>query len=792
MTQLELALAPGAEAAGSRLCRCAVAALEELLRRQSDAGAPRQHALRLIAHRELAPLGLDGLALSDELVRLVRSEGALHGERALEAALRATARARSDEAILAALGRRCSCGEGEHLRPVRDGRMLARPPSASGRVARARGAKESPRRATARLGVLSGLPLLQQGAMLDPVPAPAAPEPLNPRHPAAAEADRRNRSFHAVADAAREPVLELWLGPSPRVAYLNAAAERLLGADFGAHCIRGEDLEALQSSLGAPAKPAPTQLRVRVPDVGERVLEVRVTALGRDGQGHEGVLLVSTEVERAPDHGSGAIYARAFDTWQDQAVYMLEADGRVCSWGPGCERLFGAPAREVLGASFALFEPGGVEALELQLQEVARSGTTRVEGWMLRRDGSRFWGVTSTYVIRDAGGELRGYSRISRDATEDKRHEEEREQLLQRLGGERSWLHTVFTRLPLGVMLCDPEGRLRANPCAEQLAGRPLREAGFLMAGEELLTVAGEPLPPELYPGRRAARGERFEGMELIFLRADRRRMHLRFSGESIVDERGVHQGGVVFVEDLTAQRERERLTREWSSVIMHDLRQPLAAIRMTADLLRHTPRRLSETQASLNITRSAKLMERLIGDLVDSTELEAKRLSMRFCEVDVGALVEELVARVDGCVLDKHLRLEHPLPRAVISGDAERLEQVLWNLLTNAAKYGFTGSDIAISLEVHDGQAHLAVTNHGPGLEREALERLFVRFQRMHRKVMPEARGLGLGLYITKGIVEAHGGRIWAESVPNALTTFHVLLPMRGAHALSGPRSTH
>jgi signal transduction histidine kinase len=118
---------------------------------------------------------------------------------------------------------------------------------------------------------------------------------------------------------------------------------------------------------------------------------------------------------------------------------------------------------------------------------------------------------------------------------------------------------------------------------------------------------------------------------------------------------------------------------------------------------------------------------------------------------------------------------------RVFVKGDAQRLEQVVTNLLTNAVKYGAPGTPIDVDVTWAHGYAEFDVTNRGQGIPLDEIELVFERYVRSRETAARKTKGLGVGLYICKGLVEAHGGRIWADSVPGDVTTFHVRLPLDG-----------
>jgi signal transduction histidine kinase len=115
------------------------------------------------------------------------------------------------------------------------------------------------------------------------------------------------------------------------------------------------------------------------------------------------------------------------------------------------------------------------------------------------------------------------------------------------------------------------------------------------------------------------------------------------------------------------------------------------------------------------------------------------------------------------------------------VRGDEQRLEQVMSNLLSNAIKYGTPGTQVVFELRERDGYAEVTVSNRGPGIPADELPRLFDRYMRSRTVSAEGPKGLGVGLYIAKGLVEAHGGRIWIESVPGDTTTFHFTIPLDG-----------
>lgn len=176
-------------------------------------------------------------------------------------------------------------------------------------------------------------------------------------------------------------------------------------------------------------------------------------------------------------------------------------------------------------------------------------------------------------------------------------------------------------------------------------------------------------------------------------------------------------------------------------------------------------------------IQSSAATLKRMVDDLIDVSLLEAHRLKLERSWIDPSALVSETVRRLRHVTGDR-VQIAESGPPLELFADPMRMEQVLGNLLTNAAKYGDGGAPIQVRVDRTPTEVFIAVTNQGKGIGAEELPRIFDRFARSRTTIGSGVAGLGLGLYITREIVEAHGGRIWAESVPGKTTTFHIALP--------------
>ena len=223
----------------------------------------------------------------------------------------------------------------------------------------------------------------------------------------------------------------------------------------------------------------------------------------------------------------------------------------------------------------------------------------------------------------------------------------------------------------------------------------------------------------------------------------------------------------------LVGHHRAEQWQRDFLAMVSHDLRSPLTSLRGNAQLLK---RRGTYREATVDaILVQTDRMARLIDDLVELIRVEEGLVPLRRQAVDVVALAQTVTSEVHA--LTSHQRVEIIAPQGPVIGDwdPDRLGQVLQNLLMNAVKYGPDDGRITIQVAVTDDEVRVSVTDDGPGIAPGHLPHLFERF---YRADMTGSGGLGLGLFISRMLVEAHGGRIWAESTPGSGATFTFTLP--------------
>ena len=269
--------------------------------------------------------------------------------------------------------------------------------------------------------------------------------------------------------------------------------------------------------------------------------------------------------------------------------------------------------------------------------------------------------------------------------------------------------------------------------------------------------------------------------VELEFTRPDGSTGWVVSRGEPMRDDAGHITGITGTSADITKLKELQRLRDEWTSVIAHDLRQPISTILMASEILpeeRDTQRTENVVALVERIHAAAQALRRMVDDLLDMSLLESNRLRLERRSASPRELVRDTLERLAHLrgIERVHVDADAELPPVFV--DSMRIVQVLTNLVSNAIKYGDERSDVSIALKRHGTEVEIAVTNRGRGIAPDELPRLFNRFARSRTARGSGVSGLGLGLYIARGVMQAHGGRLWAESTPGETTTFVAALP--------------
>lgn len=249
----------------------------------------------------------------------------------------------------------------------------------------------------------------------------------------------------------------------------------------------------------------------------------------------------------------------------------------------------------------------------------------------------------------------------------------------------------------------------------------------------------------------------------------------------------------IVNVHDITRFREEEEIKSTFTSIISHELKTPVALIKGYAQTLARPDAAWDAETARQSlqvIEEEADRLESLINNLLDVSRIQASGLRLDYADVNLERLARKVVEAYRTQTTDHQLEVDFPAALPLVWGDEERLRQVLTNLVSNAIKYSPQGGLIRIGgwLEQPEGAADharavLYIADQGIGIPASDLPKIFDRFYRVDSSLRRSTAGAGLGLYLAKAIVEAHGGQIWTHSEPGKGTTFFIGLPVEQGH---------
>ena len=264
--------------------------------------------------------------------------------------------------------------------------------------------------------------------------------------------------------------------------------------------------------------------------------------------------------------------------------------------------------------------------------------------------------------------------------------------------------------------------------------------------------------------------------------------------GTNLLDNPSV-AGIVVNFHDITerkqadeALRELDQMKSEFIANISHELRTPLQSILGFTKLMMRDEVSDPERQREFLtiIDAQGEHLTNLINDLIDVSRIESGRFDIQKQHLSIGEVIHSAVQELSSLAVEKGMAIVEDLPATLpgLEADGERLEQVMVNLLSNAIKFSHDGGEITIRAEGRDGEVLVQVSDRGTGIPAEAIPHIFERFYQANGSMSRSAGGSGLGLYISKQIVEAHGGRIWVESNVGEGSTFSFTVPSASALA--------
>ncbi|MCU4184541.1 PAS domain S-box protein [Acidiferrimicrobium sp. IK] len=629
-------------------------------------------------------------------------------------------------------------------------------------------------------------------------------------------ADRQN-----LADAQRLAGLGSWTSNrSTGEIWWSHEMFRLVGcepgsfvprADSFARLVAPEDRERFSAQAFGiqPGEELRETCRVVGADGTERALLVRgMLTVDADGtERTQGTMLDVTRIVELEDQLSSTTQkmSRLLDSATGQAVIGVSAERTISMFNAGAEVLTGFSASEVLGRPLetlwpAVSEPPYEEAESSAAgRGLGQSGDRR----LTRKDGARRIVHVTNTALKRADGSSDGWLKIAVDVTDARGAAEA-------LATSEKRFRVAFDSAPCGMALLPAAGQpgagrfVQVNQALCDLTGATEAQ---LLASSCLTWVVAEDHPVVFAAVARFVEGVASSGkFDCRLRRADGTVVTAQVRYANIFDAEGKGVHCVVQFDDVTARREAQRsleaalacqeqaaerlleldrVRADFVSMVSHELRTPLTSISGYVEmLLDGDGGDLPETALDMLgvVERNSVRLLRLIEDLLTLSRIDSESVRPVLAPVEVGRMVGGALEAVgpqaarSGVTLD--VELSPAAAHSVLDADAGQIERALINVLGNAVKFTPRGGRVTLRAAVDDGTLDVAVADSGIGIGAAELDRIFERFYRSSESVKREIQGSGLGLPITRSIIEAHGGTIEASSTIGQGTVMRVRLP--------------
>ncbi|NDJ17490.1 ATP-binding protein [Myxacorys almedinensis] len=524
---------------------------------------------------------------------------------------------------------------------------------------------------------------------------------------------------------------------------------------------------------------------------------------------------------------------------KDYAIFTLDLNGTIASWNSGAERLLGYLEIEAIGCSGQMiFTPEDNEQRrpEYEMQTALTQGRAENERWHVRKDGSRFWASGLMMPLLDDADQPQGFVKILQDKTT-QRQAGERLRLLYETTSDLlstdqplALMHTLFSKLSgqleldyyYNFMLEEKDGQQRLHlKNHEGISEETAQALEWIGLGEYLCGLVAQERRQLIFDQAQLASHPNAQGICALGVTAyagqpliaqgrllgtlsfaSRTRTH--FTPEEVevlqstCDQVAIALERSNLITSIQQQAEQlrhaNRIKDEFLAVLSHELRSPLNPILGWTKMLQSGKLDAAKTtQALATIERNAKLQAELIEDLLDVSRILQGKLRLTIRPVDLRLTVESAIETVSLAAEAKAIEIQTLLEAEVgdVSGDPSRLQQIVWNLVSNAVKFTPSGGRVEVRLSRVDHQAQITVIDTGKGISPEFLPHVFDYFRQADSATTRKFGGLGLGLAIVRHLVELHGGTVGVDSQGEGQgATFTVRLPLLATGDRQGNRA--
>ena len=448
----------------------------------------------------------------------------------------------------------------------------------------------------------------------------------------------------------------------------------------------------------------------------------------------------------------------------DDAILSTDLQGIITSWSRSAERIFGYVADEIIGQSILKLIPADRHYEEPQVLEQLKDGkrVDHFETQRLRKDGSRVEVSLTISPIYDSAGAITGLSKIARDITQQRKAEETSE----RLG-------SIITSSDDAIISKDFNSIVTSwNDAAMRIFGFTAEE----MIGQSILKIIPEDRheeEPRILSQLR--QGLRVDHFETIRKRKDGAHIHVSLTISPIKDRKGKVIGVSKIARDISERKLIDKKKDEFIGFVSHELKTPLTSLRSYIQISMHKALQQGHEFIGHALSKAemqTKKMERMIADFLNISRLDEGKMKLNPSYFNLVELIKSSIT--DASIISTRHQFQYiGVEEAFVNADAEKIDLVLTNLISNAQKYSPMGGKIIISCQKTDQHFSVRIQDDGIGISPENQKSLFEKFSRIESEQTKSISGFGIGLYLVASIMSLHGTEVTVESKPGEGSSF-------------------
>jgi PAS domain S-box-containing protein len=458
------------------------------------------------------------------------------------------------------------------------------------------------------------------------------------------------------------------------------------------------------------------------------------------------------------------------------SVIVTDLQGTISYWNTGATQIFGYLPEEMLGKTPALLYPDiNQQQLAADLQHIL-AGNDYVDVWKGRtKSGHIVWVDIKTTPLYDEQGNTIGFIGVSRDVTQSKLAQEQLQESENRF-------RTMADTSPVLIWMADPsKERTYFNKMWLDFTGRALeQEKGYGWAEgvhpddyvscvEQYVAAFDQHLPFTM-----EYRLSRFDGVYRWILD----------NGSPRFAPDGTFLGYIGSCVDITERKEFETRKDEFVALLSHELKTPITSLKGFTQILQRRFKEHDDGQTLHFLARMDKQLGKLgilINDLLEISKMQRETLPLHYEDFDLNGLIQEIVENLQATTLTHHIVVESTR-NVFVHADRDRIGQVLINLLNNAIKYSHNADKVILRMTANQHAATVCIQDFGIGIAAVHQQSIFERFYHVPDPIEKTFPGLGIGLYISREIIQRHHGRIWVESQKGEGSAFSFTLPLSKA----------